>query len=94
MDIPEATYHYQMKIMKQANSNEKWETLILETFKKHEGRYGYRRIHAELRAQGYTINHKKIQRIMKKLGLKCVKFVRNPAINPTKERLGKSLKTF
>ncbi|MDM5333007.1 IS3 family transposase [Ureibacillus composti] len=43
--------------------------MILETFEKHEGRYGYRRIHAELRALGYTINHKKVQQIMKKLGL-------------------------
>lgn len=94
MDIPEATYHYQMKIMKQANSNEKWETLILETFKKHEGRYGYRRIHAELRAQGYTINHKKIQRIMKKLGLKCVKFVRKSRYKSYKGTDGKVAKNL
>ncbi|MEM5011274.1 IS3 family transposase [Niallia taxi] len=35
--------------------------LFLEPFEKHEGRYGYRRIHAELKTQGYTVNHKKFQ---------------------------------
>lgn len=94
MGIPEATYHYQMKQMKQANSNEKWETLILETFEKHEGRYGYRRIHAELKAQGYTINHKKVQRIMKKLGLKCVKFVRKSRYKSYKGTVGKVAKNL
>lgn len=94
MGIPEATYHYQMKQMKQANSNEKWETLILETFEKHEGRYGYRRIHAELRAQGYIINHKKVQRIMKKLGLKCVKFVRKSRYKSYKGMVGKVAKNL
>ena len=34
---------------------------------------GYRRIHAEMKTQGCTINHNKVQRIIKKLGLKCEK---------------------
>lgn len=33
-------------------------------------RYGYRRITLELRNQGYNVNHKKVYRIMFKLGLK------------------------
>ncbi|WP_155591238.1 IS3 family transposase [Lysinibacillus cavernae] len=76
MDIPEATYHYHIKQMHQKAPDQTWETLILKTFEKHEGRYGYRRIHGELKAQRYTINHKKVQRFMQKLNLKCEKFVR------------------
>ncbi|WP_093277672.1 IS3 family transposase [Psychrobacillus sp. OK032] len=49
--------------MKQEDPDQAWKTLILETFEQHEGRYGYRRIHAELKAQGHKINHKKVQRI-------------------------------
>ena len=75
--------------MKQANPNETWETLILEIFKKHEGRYGYRRIHAELKAQVHIINHKKVQRIMKKLSLKCEKFVRKSRYKSYKGTVGK-----
>ena len=66
--------------------------MILETFEKHEGRYGYRRIHAELKAQGYTINHKKVQRIMQELNLKCVKFVRKSRYKSYKGTVGKVAK--
>jgi putative transposase len=34
--------------------------------------YGYRRICAELRRRGYAVNHKRVQRIMKKLNLKAI----------------------
>lgn len=40
------------------------------------GKYGYRRIHLELKRRRYEINHKKVQRIMRELGLKCIKFTR------------------
>ncbi len=59
VDIPEATYHYHIKQMKNEDPDQEWKTLILETFEQHEGRYGYRRIHAELKGQGHKINHKK-----------------------------------
>ena len=39
----------------------------------HKERYGYRRITLELRNQGYKVNHKKVYRIMVKLGLKSLK---------------------
>ena len=94
MDIPEATYHYQIKLMGQKDPDEEWKALILETFEKHEGRYGYRRIHLELRANGYIINHKKVQRIMKNLGLKCVKFVRKSRYKSYKGTIGKVAKNL
>ncbi|KEK10812.1 transposase, partial [Lysinibacillus sphaericus] len=55
---------------------------------------GYRRIHAELRVQGHTINHKKVQRIMKNLGLKCVKFVRKSRYKSYKGTVGKVAKNL
>ena len=36
-------------------------------------RYGYRRIHVLLKRKGVTINHKKLFRIYKELGLKVLK---------------------
>lgn len=78
--------------MKQEDPDQAWKTLILETFEQHEGRYGYRRIHAELKAQGHKINHKKVQRIMNDLNLKCVKFVRKSRYKSYKGTVGKVAK--
>lgn len=66
--------------------------MILETFKKHEGRYGYRRIHSELKGKGYTINHKKVQRLVHELNLKCEKFVRKSRYKSYKGTVGKVAK--
>ena len=35
----------------------------------NKGRYGYRRITAALHGRGFSVNHKTVQRLMKKLGL-------------------------
>lgn len=35
----------------------------------HKERYGYRRITLELKTLGYTINHKKVKRLMYAMGL-------------------------
>ena len=45
------------------------------------GRYGYRRITAMLRLRGYRINHKRVYRIWRELGLKV------PAKQPKRRRL-------
>lgn len=45
---------------------------IKEIYDEHEGRYGYRRIRDELSDRGKKVNHKKVQRIMKALGLKSL----------------------
>ncbi|WP_427137908.1 IS3 family transposase [Psychrobacillus psychrodurans] len=89
VEIPEATYHYHINQMNNEDSDQEWKTLISALFEKHEGRYGYRRIHAELQAQGPVINHKKVQRIMKEMDLKCVKFVRKSRYRSYKGKVGK-----
>jgi putative transposase len=44
--------------------------LIKVIYHEHKGRYGYRRIHLELRRQGFMLNHKTVQRLMGLLNLK------------------------
>lgn len=44
-------------------------TTIQAIYHKHKGRYGYRRITCALRAMGMVINHKRVQRLMRELGL-------------------------
>ena len=38
---------------------------------KQYGRYGYRRITALLRAEGWACNHKRVERIWRREGLRC-----------------------
>ena len=47
--------------------------LIQNIFYENKQRYGFKRITAELRNRGYLINHKKVLRLMSKLGLRAVK---------------------
>jgi putative transposase len=47
-------------------------SMISTIYHDHKGRYGYRRITLELRNQGFLINHKTVQRLMKELGLKSL----------------------
>lgn len=45
---------------------------IREIFAANKGRYGFRRIVAELRNQGVVANHKKVRRLMAKMGLAAI----------------------
>ena len=62
--------------MKKENPDQELEKSIQTIFHEHKGNYGYRRIKLELRNRGTKVNHKKVQRIMTKLGLKGDKFRR------------------
>ena len=42
---------------------------IQAIYDEHKGNYGYRRITFELRNRGFVVNQKKVQRLMKLLGL-------------------------
>ena len=43
---------------------------ISEIFAQHGKRYGYRRVYQQLRNEGYTLNHKTVQRLMQEMNLK------------------------
>ena len=47
--------------------------LIQDIFYENKGRYGFKRITAELRNRDYVINHKKVLRLMTKMGLRAVR---------------------
>ena len=44
---------------------------IAAIYHENKGRYGYRRITAELRKRKFSLNPKTVQRLMKELGLVC-----------------------
>src|SRR5699024_2795225 len=58
------------------NPDKEIEKVIQDIFEEHNGNYGYRRINIELRNREYIVNHKKVLRIMNKLGFACTKFTR------------------
>lgn len=74
--IPEATYHYHVKQLKKSTSDQPLKEQIEQLFFQFKERFGYKRITNELKKLGYRINHKKVYRLMKEMGLKCVKFMR------------------
>ena len=53
----------------------------------NKGRYGYRRVTLELKNQGLNINHKKVQRLMKKLNLQSI--IRKKKYSSYKDQVGK-----
>ena len=71
-DIPRSTYYYWVKNFGRPDEDAELKTLIRSIYDEHHGRYGYRRIRDELKNRGYIVNHKKVQRIMQELGLKCL----------------------
>ena len=73
--MPKATYMYWQKRFDRENPDQEIEEKILGIRKEHKD-YGYRRIFGELRNQGYSINKKKVQRIVQKLGLQVMSYTR------------------
>jgi transposase InsO family protein len=57
--------------MSKADKYEVAKTEIMAIYHENKGRYGYRRITAELRNRNLPLNHKTVQRLMKALGLVC-----------------------
>ena len=64
-----STYYYQLKQLDGLDKDKKLKAEIQAIFIEHKGNYGYRRMTLELRNRGYIVNHKKVQRLMKVLGL-------------------------
>lgn len=70
--IPHSTYYDLVERMNRPDPDSDLKVEIKAIYEEHEGRYGYRRIRDELANRGQKVNHKKVQRIMKELGLKCI----------------------
>ena len=67
--LPRSTYYYQLKELDGHDKDKEIKAEIQEIYYEHKGNYGYRRITLELRNRGFVVNHKKVQRLMKILGL-------------------------
>ena len=67
--LARSTYYYHLKQLDKPDKNQDIKIEIQSIYHEHKGNYGYRRIHLELRNRGYSVNHKKVQRLMKVLGL-------------------------
>ncbi len=67
-----SSFYYYQKQNKLPDKYKVIKELIKSIYNKHKGRYGYRRITAELQNQGIIINHKTVLRLMKLLGLKSI----------------------
>ena len=59
------------KQMQKADKYESAKEKIATIYHENKGRYGYRRITAELRNHNFLLNHKSVQRLMRELGLVC-----------------------
>ena len=68
--MPSSTFYAAIKPHDDKYS--KLEVRITQIFHEHKGRYGVRRITAQLRNEGILINHKTVYRLMIKLRLKSV----------------------
>lgn len=68
--MPSSTFYAAIKT--QNNKYADLEVRITQIFHEHKGRYGIRRITAQLRNEGILINHKTVYRLMIRLNLKSV----------------------
>lgn len=68
-NLSKSTFFYRLNSINRINKDIHIEEKIKEIFSKNYSKYGSPRITLRLRQLGYKINHKKVERIMNKLGL-------------------------
>ncbi|MDS4894080.1 IS3 family transposase, partial [Streptococcus pneumoniae] len=61
--------YYHLKQLDKPDKDQELKAEIQSIFIKHKGNYAYRRVHLELRNRDFVVNHKKVQRLMRILGL-------------------------
>ncbi len=65
-----SVFYYHLKRLNAKDKYAHEKEMIRTIFHEHKGRYGYRRITAEMRNRNFVLNHKTVQRLMVQLGLK------------------------
>ena len=70
-NISKSSYFYEISSYNKPDKDQVIKNEILEIFNANEKRYGYPRITLELHKRNYKINHKRVQRLMKIMGLKA-----------------------
>ncbi|MDD7281406.1 MAG: IS3 family transposase [Erysipelotrichaceae bacterium] len=67
--LKRSTYYYNINKNDKDSKNDDIMNAIIDIFYTHKERYGYRRITLELINRGFEVNHKKVKRLMTKMGL-------------------------
>lgn len=67
--LKKSTYYYTLSKTNKDLKNDDVMNTIIDIYYTHKGRYGYRRITLELKNRGFTVNHKKVKRLMSIMGL-------------------------
>lgn len=75
------------KASARAQENQRLDGKIIQIFKAHQKRYGAPRITDELKDDGLTVNHKKVEKRMKILGLKAKQAKKFKATTDSKHNL-------
>ena len=70
--MPRSTFYYHLKTLEAEDSHACLKKRIRSIYERHHGRYGYRRVTAQVRQNGEPVNHKKVQRLMQSMGLKSL----------------------
>ena len=70
-NISKSSYFYEISTYNKLDKDYEIKIKIEEIFYSNHKRYGYPRITLELQNRGYKINHKKVQRLMRVMGLKA-----------------------
>ncbi len=70
--LARSTFYYQGRALERTNLDDAMRQGIRDLYNQHKGRYGYRRITMALRKDTcQAINHKRVQRLMRQMGLQA-----------------------
>jgi putative transposase len=70
--LKRSTFYYQKKVVEAGDKYAHLKSSIQAVYKRHKGRYGYRRITDAIRAMGTMVTHNTVQRLMGEMGLKSL----------------------
>ncbi|SCB97866.1 Transposase InsO and inactivated derivatives [Gilliamella bombicola] len=84
--LSRSTFYYHDSTKSKIDKNSELKALIIKIYEDNFSRYGYRRITAELQNKNVIVNHKKVLRLMKEMGLKSL--IRGKKYRSYKGRLG------
>ncbi|MFM9925393.1 IS3 family transposase [Variovorax sp. H27-G14] len=59
-EMARSSFYYQLGALRKGDKHYDLKAKIRDGFNRHKGRYGYRRVTAELRQQGLIVNHKTV----------------------------------
>ena len=90
LDVPRSTYYQSLNqtISNRAKENIELTNKIIEIYEASHQRYGAPKIHVLLEQTGYTVGIKRVQRLMKKAGIRSI-VVKKFRPTPSKEKVVK-----